>query len=83
MAAVSVFLFFVPFQILKRTRQYSREIISIALKKAKFSSMPNLAPHGLFLLVNGLISESFFFSFLRCFRLRVFVVNAHHSVGRG
>ena len=32
MAAVSVFLSFVPFQILKRTRQHSREIISIALK---------------------------------------------------
>ncbi len=39
MAAGSVFLSFVPFQILKRTRQHSREIISIALKKAKFSSM--------------------------------------------
>ena len=35
MAAVSVFLFFVPFQMPKRMRQYSREIISIALKKAK------------------------------------------------
>ena len=36
MAAVSVFLSFVPFQILKRRRQHSREIISMALKKAKF-----------------------------------------------
>ena len=30
---VSVFLSFVPFQIPKRTRQHSREIISIALKR--------------------------------------------------
>jgi hypothetical protein len=69
-AAVSVFLSFVPFLTLKRTRQHSREIISIALKKAKFSSMPGLGPNGLFLVVNGLVSESFFFSFLRRFRLR-------------
>jgi hypothetical protein len=34
-AVVSEFLFFVPFQILKQTRQHSREIICIALK-AKF-----------------------------------------------
>ncbi len=36
-AAVSVFLSFVPCQMLKRTGQRSREIISIALKKAKFA----------------------------------------------
>jgi hypothetical protein len=82
-AAVSVFLSFVPFQILKRTGQHSREIIFIALKKAKFSSMPGLGPNGLFLVVNGLVSESFLFPFLRRFRLRFFVVNVHHSVGRG
>ena len=35
MAAGSVFLFFVPFQIPKRTRQRSREINSIRLEKAK------------------------------------------------
>ena len=34
-AVVSVFLFFVPFQIPKRTRQHSREINSIRLEKAK------------------------------------------------
>ena len=37
MAAVSVFLSFVPFQTIKRTSQHSREIICIALK-AKFPS---------------------------------------------
>ena len=31
MAAVSVFLFFVPSQMLKRTRQHSREVIIEAL----------------------------------------------------
>ena len=83
MAAVSVFLSFVPFQILKRTRQHSREIISIALKNAKFPSITGLGPNRLFLVINGLVSESFLFPFLRRFRLRFFVVNAHHSVGRG
>ena len=34
MAAVSVFLSFVPFQILKQTGQHSRAIISIALKRS-------------------------------------------------
>ena len=37
MEAVLVFLFFVPFQSCKRMKQRSREIISIALKKAKFA----------------------------------------------
>jgi hypothetical protein len=35
-AAVSGFLSFGPFQILRGKKQHSREIISIALKKAKF-----------------------------------------------
>jgi len=43
-AAGSVFLFFVPFQIPKRRRQRSREINSIRLEKAKLPHHGKIVP---------------------------------------
>ena len=43
MAAVSVFLSFVPFQILKRTRQHSREII-LCFHRCDCVSNPDRSP---------------------------------------
>ena len=81
-AAASVFLFFVPFQILKRTRRHSREIIYIALK-AKSPRQSASATNGLSFIVNSLVSKAFPLRFLRRFLLPFFLVNVHHSVGRG